>query len=611
MKLFSTLTNRIFVTSAALTLLCISTAIYVVNRRVTAAAEDDLRRELVQAGVLVDQQRANVSDLFAVFARTVADLPKLKAAVATDDPPTVQPIAAEYARTVQASLFLVTNRSRQVLAQRLDSGRPVAVPRPPLDGALAGHETAAFWPSPDGVLQVVTVPIAAGASPPEIVGTLSLGFLLDEALAERFKVQTGSEIAFATPSRVVAATLPGPDRLALAGLTARPGIGRVHTATGDYLALVRPLSSPRPPSLLGLQAGAPAPAAVAASDAPPVAIILRSRTERLRLLQPIRAALLGTGALAMVLAVLLSYAVARTVTRPLAAITAAMKEMTRTGNLDHRIAGSSSRWVDEDARVLANTFNTLTASIARFQREAAERERLSALGRLSTVIAHEVRNPLMIIKASLRPLHSDHPSPGEVREAAADIDEEVARLNRLVDDVLDFARPLRFTLGPTDVNAVCTQSAEAAARDATRVEVGLALDATLRPLVTDAERLRSVLINLLVNARDAVSARKGPAPEGPAVVVATHKLDEGRVAIEVRDRGVGIEPANLGRIFEPYFTTKRAGTGLGLAIARNVVEGLGGSVEVTSRPGSGTRVRIELRDAEAPRPSETSHDIQP
>ena len=127
--------------------------------------------------------------------------------------------------------------------------------------------------------------------------------------------------------------------------------------------------------------------------------------------------LAGTAFLAVLAATLVSYAVARTVTRPLGAITATMREMAATGDLTRKIALSpSARWEDEDARLLAATFNTMTDSIARFQREAAQRERLSSLGRLSTVVAHEIRNPLMIIKTALRPLKRE---PVDGRPGAA------------------------------------------------------------------------------------------------------------------------------------------------------------------------------------------------
>ena len=158
-------------------------------------------------------------------------------------------------------------------------------------------------------------------------------------------------------------------------------------------------------------------------------------------------------------------------------------------------------------RLLATTFNTLTDSIARFQREMSQKERLSSLGRLSTVIAHEIRNPLMIIKASLHGLRQRDVSSVTLREAVADIDDEVVRLNRIVNEVLDFARPIRFELAPADLSGLCRESAAAAQASGPGPTIQLVLQRSLPPITTDAERLRIALVNMLVNARHAVVAR--------------------------------------------------------------------------------------------------------
>src|SRR4029077_15263827 len=144
-------------------------------------------------------------------------------------------------------------------------------------------------------------------------------------------------------------------------------------------------------------------------------------------------ALFAAAGAAVLGAVVLSFLVSRTVTRPLAQITEAMREIARTGDFTRKVSPGRTSF-DEDALILASAFNTLLDSVARFQREAAEKERLSALGRLSTVIAHEVRNPLMIIKASLRSLRRPRASVSDVAEVAADVEHEVARLNRIVGD---------------------------------------------------------------------------------------------------------------------------------------------------------------------------------
>ncbi len=295
-----------------------------------------------------------------------------------------------------------------------------------------------------------------------------------------------------------------------------------------------------------------------------------------------------TALAAVLLATLLSFTVARSITRPLAAITGVMREVAATGDLTRKIVlRPNDRWDDEDAQLLASTFNTLTESVSRAQREASQRERLSSLGRLSTVIAHEIRNPLMIIKAALHTLRRGTATPDDVREVAADIDGEVGRLNRLVNDVLDFARPIPFELGPTDLNALCRESTQAA-QATPGAEVSLDTDPGVGTIVTDAERLRAALVNVIVNARQAVDGQ-----QTQRVVVRTRR-EGGTVMINVADTGVGIDRADLPRVFDPYFTTKRGGTGLGLPLTRNIVEGLGGSIVAASEPGRGTEIRISL-----------------
>jgi two-component system sensor histidine kinase AtoS len=344
---------------------------------------------------------------------------------------------------------------------------------------------------------------------------------------------------------------------------------------------------------------------LAGSDGPRF-VVLRSRTERLRFLEPLRTALLAAAAAAVLGAVLLSYLVSRTVTRPLAEITSAMREIARTGDFSRKLPPERTSY-DEDARVLGSAFDTLLDSVVHFQREAAAKERLSALGRLSTVIAHEVRNPLMIIKASLRGLHKPAATPEDVKEAALDIDHEVARLNRIVGDVLDFARPPRLDIQPTDLHALCRDAAAAGlageAGQLLKLELGFAGET----LLTDAERLRTALVNVLGNAREAVAAKRSAAEAAPGAAVETRNgfdielstgpAKNGGAWVRVRDHGVGIAAVDLPHVFEPYFTTKRTGTGLGLAIARNIVLSLGGHIEVTSAAEEGTEVAIELPSA--------------
>jgi signal transduction histidine kinase/uncharacterized membrane-anchored protein YhcB (DUF1043 family) len=590
MKLFRSLTNRIFFGSALLAVAAIAIAIYNVNRVVGRQAEQELQRGLDEAGSLIEEYRRVLVEHFTREARLVADLPRLKAAVDTAHPVTVQPLVEEYQRQLNADLLLVTGKEDRVLAELVsaDVGPPASfASMPGVAAASAGQETSFFWPQNNGVLQIVSVPIWIDSGQPEILGTLSVGFSLDARAATRFQQLTDSDIAFGMDRAVRASTLPASAWPQLSPLLARDGLWeRVSVGGQEYIAKTRELSQP-----------IPSPAAQAA---PPAtgrahAIILRSRTERLAFLNPLHRQLAIIAVVAVLAATLLSYAIARTVTRPLGAITATMREMAATGDLTRRIPPSAeAMWEDEDAQLLATTFNAMTDSIARFQRDAAQRERLLSLGRLSTVVAHEIRNPLMIIRTALRSLRGPSPTPEQVRAAAADIDEETSRLNRIVSEVLDFARPIKFELAPADLNALCEDAAKAAGSDQDGVPIRLDLDPRLGQVSTDAERLRLALVNVLTNARHAVAARDGDGGAREPIRLRTRRLTGNRAAIEVADQGTGIAAEDLARVFDPYFTTRRTGTGLGLAISRNIVEGLGGTISMASRKGAGTEVRIEL-----------------
>ena len=566
MKILSSLTNRLFLAMALLAVVSIGVATYYATAAVTAQAEGELRRGLAEAGTLMDEYRGTLLARFRREAGLVADLPRFKATVELNDPPTMKPVAEDYRQKLDADLFVVTNAKGEVLAD--------------VRSGAAG-----------GLMDVVSVPIAIEFQQPEIFGTLTVGFALDQRAAARFRTMTNSEIAFGRHGVIHTATLPPEAWPALAPLLSRTGsTDSVNIGTSEYIATTRALAAPG-------RDGAPdseiAPAATA--------IILRSRTERLQFLSSVHKNVLLLAAAAVLTAILVSYGIARTVTRPLGAITAAMREMTATGDVTRRITlPGSTHWEDEDARLLATTFNTLTDAISRFQREAAQRERLSSLGRLSTVVAHEVRNPLMIIKSSLHPLRREDATTDDVRAAVADIDEEVVRLNRIVSDILDFARPIKFDRAATDLNALCADAAKAVAAEGTP-DVVLDLAPDLSPLVTDAERLRLALVNILSNARHAVAARG----DGPPIAVrlTTRVTDDHQVSIDVADRGAGIAPDDLPRIFDPFFTTRRTGTGLGLAISRNIIEGLGGHITIMSTLGHGTTVRLTFPAFAAGSPS--------
>jgi two-component system sensor histidine kinase HydH len=207
---------------------------------------------------------------------------------------------------------------------------------------------------------------------------------------------------------------------------------------------------------------------------------------------------------------------------------------------------------------VARTLDVLEDPVERLEREAAPRERLSALGRLTAAIAREA-----------------------------------ARLGRLVQDGLDFARPLRVALAPVDVAALVWDAAGSILGGWEGPHVRLALEPDLGTIVTDAERLRGVLAGLLESAREAVRAA-GRAAGVDAIEIGARRAASCRLLLWVEDRGAGVAAADLPHVVEPFFTTRHPGAGRGLAIARKVVEALGGTIRMESREGEGTRVEIDL-----------------
>jgi signal transduction histidine kinase len=574
MNAFSSLTNRIFFATALLAVLSISGAVYVVNRAVTRQADSEIQGSVDQAKALVDHYRNFTFDAFGRDARFIAEIPMLQAAVDLHDPETVKPLAEVYRRQFQnADLFAIADNTGRVLVRLGTSDIPdEALASATMRRDVGTTDRDVYWPQAHGVMLLKSVAM------PGDIGTLILGASLDQRLAKQFSQLTNSEIAFGINGTIKAATLPPDTWPALAQLLSRSDTStRIQLNNGEeYQAFPRPL----------------APSGVSGQ---PMGIVLVSRTKQLKFLSQLHQLLAAIAVVAVLVAILFSYGIARTVTRPLGTITTTMREMAASGDLTRRIpVPPNPRWQDEDARLLATTFNALTGSIERFQREATQRERLSSLGRLSTVVAHEIRNPLMIIKTALRTLRRDDATHEQVRNATHDIDEEVTRLNRIVTEVLDFARPIKFDVAAANLNTLAEDAVRAAGAGEGRVAVRLELDPGIPPVTTDGERLRQALVNILGNAMQAMTAAPPSAADGMPIRLQTARLDARRVAITVSDTGVGIAAEDLPRIFDPYFTTRRTGTGIGLAISRNIIEGLGGRITVTSERDRGTQVRIEL-----------------
>ncbi|MEW6661415.1 MAG: ATP-binding protein [Bacillota bacterium] len=221
----------------------------------------------------------------------------------------------------------------------------------------------------------------------------------------------------------------------------------------------------------------------------------------------------------------------------------------------------------------------------RLEQQLQRSTRLAALGHLTAGVAHEMRNPLGIIRGTAQLMSQEYSHiPGLAQDVGV-ILEQVDRQNRVIRELLDFARPSPPQVQTLDLNAVLESVLLFSRKflQQKQVELITRLDYGIPPVQADGERIKQVFLNLLLNAAEAM-------PGGGRITIETSG-SPGRVVVSFRDTGPGISPADLPHLFDPFFTTKNEGTGLGLAISHQIVTLHGGTIEVEQgNPGAVFRV---------------------
>lgn len=243
-----------------------------------------------------------------------------------------------------------------------------------------------------------------------------------------------------------------------------------------------------------------------------------------------------------------------------------------------------------DAGVIRSQIAALEASHAR----ALQNEKLASIGRLAAGVAHEVRNPLAVIRSSASLLAEEGLSPEDAEKAVRFIQEEIDRVDAFIGALLDFSRPVETTACAVDARELVERAARLAREAGFRVEV----EGAAGEVTADPDQVVQALFSLVVNAGEACGeggrVRLRVVPDGDAVV------------FEVADDGPGVRPGDAGRVFEPFFTTKAKGTGLGLPMAARLAEANGGALALAPGGGLGPggrgacfRLRLPRRRAAA------------
>lgn len=248
-----------------------------------------------------------------------------------------------------------------------------------------------------------------------------------------------------------------------------------------------------------------------------------------------------------------------------------------------------------EAKRLFDTLRSSYATLARTQQQLVHRERLAAIGELSAVVAHEVRNPLGVIFNSVGAIRRMLKDVPDAKTIVDILEEEASRLNHIVGDLLDFARPATPTLHAERIESVLDAAAESALGESRGgVEVVREYQADLPHVRVDSRLMRQAFLNLVLNAIQAM-------PHGGRLTLKLVDMGSG-VRVEIGDTGVGIPADVRARIFEPFFTTRATGTGLGLAVVKRIVDGHRGEIEVATAHAKGTTfaVLLPLDPDEAP-----------
>ena len=552
------------------------------------------------------------------------------------DPQTVWYTARQLSGLVEAPWMLLTDASGTLLANPADStlhGQDLSR-HPGVNQALEGDEFVGTWNYAGDLLRIVVVPVDLGE---QILGTLVIGERLDDAHAQAIREFTGRDAMILSSGELVAWSTED-------SATTRATREEVALLQREISADTR-MDGPITCELGGQRSLVAISSLSGGGDH---IVLFQSLSELESGITAVRNSVLMSGALAIVLAILLSIWVSFRISRPIHQLREAA-ELLGSGQLPEPVLITSQ----DDLGHLTSTFNTMaerlqaahkeletlnrdlelrvrerTRSLVQevedhrrteVERQKAEKElevqrtlslrsdRLRSLGEMAASIAHELNQPLVSVRGLAEHTLVGMERGWELSESKLNdrllrIVEQVERMTHIIEHVRMFAREAgKPEVTDVSVNEVVQSSVDMIGTQFRTCGVDLRTDlAEELPVISaNAYSLEEVVFNLLSNARDALEVVPDTDTGEKSVWVLTEPFQRdgvGGVRVSVSDNGIGIEESNLVRVLDPFFTTKGPdrGTGLGLSICQTIIDGFGGSLKIISAPGEGTEVQIFL-----------------
>jgi signal transduction histidine kinase/CheY-like chemotaxis protein len=582
--------------SVGLTSATLFTVGYRVRNQVRQGIREDLRNS-ANTYQSFEQQR---EEGLRRSAELLANLPNVRALMTTQDAATIRDASADIWRLSGSDLLVLANRAGKVAALRARS--PALTPddaQQLLRVTLERGESRDWWFDDGHLYKVWVQPIYFGAASQDTaIGLLAVDHEIDERAAEDFSHVASSEVVFSYGDSPVATTLNPEGQGALTR--------QMHMGS-------RKLSSDPQEIQLGKERYLVVSLRLSAADGPPVFLsVLKSFDKATQFLAELNDALIALGLLSILAGSALVFFISHTFTRPLASLVAGVRAFSQ-GDFSFPMESTGGDEVSE----VTEAFIRMRQNVAKTQEEQKQlQERLrqahkmEAVGRLAGGVAHDFNNLLTIIRGNSDLLIDREGADNLHRRCIEQIQKAASRAVSMTRQLLAFSRMQVLQPRVLDLNAVVSDMGKMLPRlIGEHIEFSFLPDSQQALVKADPGQLEQVIMNLAVNARDAMpnggtlTVRSSVLAVEEAEAAQRPPMTPGRyVLLSVTDTGVGMDDATKAHIFEPFFTTKEIGrgTGLGLATVYGVVKQSGGFIWVTSSPGKGTTFEIYFPQASGP-----------
>lgn len=588
--------SRLFFSFLLLATLIVAGSILTVNRQFSEGLRQDVFAELARTPERFASMQASSMNALITQGENVSSSPILRGALSTNDRPTIIEAVEEINGLYSYDLFWVLDTRGRVIyrANEPQAWDDRIDQLPAVRDAFNGYDSGDLWMHGDMIYEVAASPVRAGS---QWLGILVIGEAFDgdqdQGIAHEFATLAHLEVAFAPEDTVCLASLEEVHGFALKQTFKRKS--EEARANGRDLPAVPwtrtgpDVEMPPAPTFEFDVAGVPYAGALfelnnVRNHRIAHAMVFQAMTPLRELKSRVRQGLLLVGIGAMLLALLVAYALSRGLTRPVDRLVMASKRLGR-GDLETAVPHQSS----DEIGALGTALDEMRVSLREARAEALKNEALSTIGRMASTITHDFRQPITSIYGYIQLITLPSADRETQQEFAERIIQQIDRMQGMINELLDYSRG-EYVLRPQDIvlseflERVRENYAVVARDQNIEVEVELNWDGHVR---LDRDRFERVLDNLVRNAVQAMESN------GEVRLTATREGD--RLELKVIDTGPGIPAEIRENLFDAFVTHGKAGgTGLGLAVARRVVEEHGGNITVESEMGVGTTFILSI-----------------